>query len=91
MDQNTYNLCQVIMWAVGIQTLVIGGILSLLWVHMNSRFDKVDQKFEVVADRFDKADVKLQVLSDRILIIETTLSNKEGCHFHEPKHLKEAQ
>lgn len=42
MDDNTWNLAQLMIWIIGAQTAFITAILSALWCKLNKTEDKID-------------------------------------------------
>lgn len=41
MDENTWRFAQIVMWLIGLQTVVLGGIFAFLWNNLSKRVDDV--------------------------------------------------
>lgn len=50
MDENNWKFVELLMCLVGIQTTIILAVFGMMWSHFNSRFEKVDGKFESIND-----------------------------------------
>jgi hypothetical protein len=74
MDENTWRIVQVIMWAMGIQTTLIISSLGFIWNNLGKRLDKVENKI----DSLDK----------RLVSVETILHMKECCMLQEERNHK---
>lgn len=65
MDENTWRVAQVMMWLIGIQTVLIMASLGFIWNNLSKRLDKLELK----VDSMDK----------RLVAVETILHMKECC------------
>jgi len=84
MDPTTWNMIQIILWTIGIQTTVIIGLMSTMWMSINNRFEKMESRFE-------KMEEKILDIDRRLCRIEGAMSNKECCMLKNEGHSKKAE
>ena len=84
MADNTWQIAQMMMWAVGIQTLVISAILGVTWNSLNKRLDRI-------SDKIDKLDDRIQQIDKRMVAVETILMHKECCMLRDDRQVKKAE
>lgn len=41
MDENTWRCLQIVMWAIGLQSTLLGGIFIFFWNNLSKRIDEV--------------------------------------------------
>ena len=68
MDENTWRITQLIMWAIGLQTAFLSALLGVIW-----------SKITRIEDRLGKMDEKVNDIDKRIFAIETMLHMKDCC------------
>lgn len=68
MDENTWRLAQIIMWLIGLQTAVLGGVFAFLWNNLSKRVEdlstRVDEKFDDLSARIDRNEAKFNARLD---------------------------
>ncbi len=91
MDENTWKLAQIFMWALGIQTTLLLTIISGLWISVNRNFDKIEAKFDKIDERFTRVDEKLTDLDKRLYCVERMMEMKQGCRLTHEDKLKKVE
>lgn len=54
MDENTWRLAQVVMWFIGLQTAILGGIFIFMWNNLSKRIEDLSIKIEDLAVKIDR-------------------------------------
>lgn len=88
MDENTWRLSQVIMWIVGTQTVVLGGILAFIWNNLSKRVDHLENKME---NKFDGLSHQISDVDKRLYAVETMLHLKDCCMLKDDRKLSKAE
>ena len=91
MDENTWRFAQLMMWFMGLQTVVIMAALGFMWSHLNKKFDLIDQKFDKLHLRLEKIEEKITDIDKRVFAIETMLHMKDCCMLKDERQLKRAE
>ena len=84
MNENMWQLAQIMMWGFGIQITIMIGFFSFMWNNMNKRFDKMEE-------RLDKMDARLSKLEFDMVEVKTILRMKECCMIQDERQLKKAE
>lgn len=59
MDENTWRLAQIMMWAIGIQTGVLGGIFLFMWNNLSKRIDDLSKTQMEMNTKISEMDKRL--------------------------------
>lgn len=84
MDENMWRFTQVIMWIIGIQTGVLGGIFLFLWNNLSKRIDDQGKKIDDII-------LKISDMDKRLYGIETVLHMKDCCVLKQDQNFKKAE
>lgn len=84
MDENTWRLAQIMMWVIGIQTGVLGGLFLFMWNNLSKRID--DQ-----SKIMNEMNTKIGEIDKRLYGIETVLHMKDCCVLKQDQALKKAE
>lgn len=76
MDENNWQLAQLIMWSCGIQTSLLIAAFTFIWAHFNKRIDKMEER----QTRFEYDMIE----------IKTILRMKECCMIKDDRQMKKA-
>lgn len=82
MTEQTWQLIQVIMWIIGVQTTVIIAILGAFYAGLSKKIDKLDTKME-------KLEVQTNDIDKRVFAIETMMRMKD--YFWPREQVKKAE
>lgn len=77
MEETIWKCAQVLMWVIGLQTVVIIAAFSGLWVHINKRFDKLE--------------FRVQHVENDMIEVKTILRMKECCMIQDDRHMKKVE
>lgn len=68
MDENTWRFAQIVMWLIGLQTVILGGIFAFLWNNLSKRMDdlglKLDKSVFDINGKIDRNEAKFNAKLD---------------------------
>lgn len=95
MDESIWKFAQIVMWFVGVQTGLLGGIFVFLWSNLSKKIDKQGADLQAKIDKqgiiLNDLDKRLSELDKRLYGIETVLHMKDCCVLKQDQNLKKAE
>lgn len=105
MNENLWQIAQIIMWVVGIQTTIMLAVLGSFYTNLNKKIDKLGEKSEHMDRRLSKVEDNLEILKEkvtdlnqkvedvdrRLCRIEGSLQTHGHCLFNQSKPEQKAQ
>lgn len=102
MNENAWQIVQIAMWLVGLQTTIIIAVFGAMWASFNRKFDSIDKRFDSMDKRFsdrcdvlekkiDKLDEKIIDIDKRVFGVERILHMQECCMLKSDQQLKKAE
>lgn len=68
MDENIWRFAQIVVWLIGLQTVVLGGIFAFLWNNLSKRIDdlgtKLDKNTGEINAKIDRNEAKFNAKLD---------------------------
>ncbi len=95
MSEEIWQLMQMGMWAIGIQTTILIALLGVIWSSISRKFDSIDKKFtdrcDNIEKKIDKMDEKLTDIDRRVCRIEGAMNNKDCCMLKSDQQIRKAE
>lgn len=62
MDENTWRFVQIVMWLIGLQTVILGGVFAFLWNNLSKRIDdlssNLSKKIDDLSSKVERNEAK---------------------------------
>lgn len=86
-------------WIMSAGFGILFGLMAIIWNSINSRFDRMDDKFSNKIDsldirlshKIDKLDEKLTDVNRRLWGLEGTLASKDCCMIKDDRNMAKAE
>ena len=84
MNENLWQLAQIVMWVAGIQTTIIIAVMGAFYSNLSKKNEKTNE-------RIDKLGEKVEDIDRRMCRIEGSLQTHGHCLFNQNRAEQQAQ
>jgi len=88
MNESMWQIMQMIMWIIGIQTTIIIAILGGFLAYINNKIEGLDQK---LSNKIDSLDEKITDVDRRLCHLQGAFSQKECCMIKDERKMTKAE
>lgn len=78
MNENLWQIIQILMWAFGIQTTLLIAIMGGFYNAINKKFEKINERIDKISDKCEKLNDKIDNQAKELQSINTRLAVLES-------------